>query len=278
MLRNGVRLLAGGCALVVRARTLGRDMAEIAVGLCARTYTFPRTARRVCLNAFTAQSKLRSVRLNEGLKTLEYRCFMETGIRKLVVPASLRSIGPSAFSGCERLELVDLGAAQDLQLGERAFLECESLRHVRFGGVKGIGSGCFLGSGLEEIVLPSIQTVEDDTFFDCRALRRVSFTGDGPRSIGKNAFMSSGLEEFVAPASLCRVCEGAFSGCKALRRADFSACLQDGGDFIQREAFCFSALESVVLPLALRAIGECAFINCKQLRSVTFAEGSEERP
>ena len=272
MLRNGVRLLAGDGVLVVRATILCRDMAELAIVFPTKTYTFPRTARVVHRNAFIAQGQLESVRLNEGLEILEEGCFTGVGIRTLAVPASLRSIGASAFSKCQSLERVDFGAARDLRLERRAFFFCQGLRHVRFGsGVKSIGHSCFLENGLEEVVLPPIQTVREYTFCGCESLRRVAFAGDGPRSIGKNAFAGSGLEEFVAPPALCRVSEAAFFSCHSLKCADFGACAPDGGDFIQREAFRFSALESVVFPLGLRAVGECAFVDCRKLRSVAFA-------
>lgn len=57
---------------------------------------------------------LSSVKLNSGLERLEYLCFGNSGIRELVLPASVRSISSDAFSSCDSLRYADLSAAHNL--------------------------------------------------------------------------------------------------------------------------------------------------------------------
>ena len=57
----------------------------------------PPTAVSVCEDAFSDQQSLASVKLNEGLRVLEYYCFRRTGIRRLALPASVREIQAYAF-------------------------------------------------------------------------------------------------------------------------------------------------------------------------------------
>lgn len=114
--------------LVVRDAMMSRGATEVATGSLARTYSLPPTVLKVCSNAFAERKQLQSVRLNEGLVTLEERCFTNTGIRRLVFPSSVRDIGSSAFMQCESLQLVDLGASGLKSLGADAFAECGHLR------------------------------------------------------------------------------------------------------------------------------------------------------
>ena len=82
---------------------------------------------------------------------LEEGCFTGTGVRRLVLPSSVRNIGSSAFEHCGSLELADLRAARRLKgLGEGAFNACRQLRRVLLGdGLGEISSSCFAFSGIE---------------------------------------------------------------------------------------------------------------------------------
>ena len=75
---------------------------------------------------------------------------MGAGVRRLVLPSSVRNIGSSAFEHCGSLELADLRAARRLEdLGEGAFNACRQLRRVLLGdGLREI-SACFTFSGIE---------------------------------------------------------------------------------------------------------------------------------
>ena len=53
---------------------------------------------------------LSSVRLNAGLERLECWCFGNSGIRELILPASVCSIDSDAFYSCTSLRYADLSA------------------------------------------------------------------------------------------------------------------------------------------------------------------------
>ena len=70
-----------------------------------------------------------SVRLSEGLEALEENSFCLSKIRKLVLPASVESIGDSVFNMCGDLESADLSAAHGLKcIGNSAFDSCRALK------------------------------------------------------------------------------------------------------------------------------------------------------
>ena len=87
---NGIQSIGKHIFVVVFGTVLKRNMTEVVYGSTARTYVLPPTAVIVRPNAFYKNENIASVRLNEGLKRLEGRCFSHSGIRGLVLPVSVR--------------------------------------------------------------------------------------------------------------------------------------------------------------------------------------------
>ena len=127
--RNGILLRSGEPPIVVVKGTLmGRDMKKIIHGGPSKTCTLPSSTITVGKNAFFYNDAV-SIIFNEGLKSLENDCFEGSGIRKLVLPTSVESIGESAFNECRHLEYADLSAARGLKsIGANAFSYCETLK------------------------------------------------------------------------------------------------------------------------------------------------------
>lgn len=84
-----------------------------------KTYSFPRAVVTVREHAFSTGRTLQSVRLNEGLRDLKRQCFEDTGLRRLILPSSIRSVGSGAFKHCENLHAVDARAAKNLKCLDR---------------------------------------------------------------------------------------------------------------------------------------------------------------
>ena len=130
--RNGIRLIPDMFPAAVISETwTSRDMMELIDGSLCRTYTFPLTMMLVGPQAFYLQQELCSVKLNEGLERLEGECFRGSGIRQVVLPASVNYLGVQIFCQCAHLQCVDLRAACGLKmLGESAFAQCTELRRA----------------------------------------------------------------------------------------------------------------------------------------------------
>ena len=123
------------------------------------------------------------------------RAFERCGVRRVVLPDSISSIGDYAFYGCAALEAVRL--PNDLRQ---------------------IGAGAFCGSGLREIRIPGgVERVPRMAFSGCVALERVQID-DGVRFIDSRAFADCrSLRSARIPASVERVARGAFDpGCELL--------------------------------------------------------------
>lgn len=121
----------------------------------------------------------REVVLPDGLKTIGDRWFSEKSIETIMIPASVKRIGIQAFCHCRRLRRVTFAAKSGLmsiadscfvgsglgefcapsklkEIGCQAFGKCEKLASVVLNeGLKAIGRGAFLYSGLKSALIPS---------------------------------------------------------------------------------------------------------------------------
>ena len=109
------------------------------------------------------------LRLPEGLDVVGEGWFRETGVQKLVVPASVTVLGARAFQGCRRLR-------------ELVFEPGSRLEYVN--------ERCFEGCGLREVVFPrSLRVIDVMAFLDCRELAAIRFEDGSQLGVaGFNAF------------------------------------------------------------------------------------------
>ena len=112
--------------------------------------TFPSSIKETRVRTFEKNEQLSSVILDEGLERLEGpgddddqhgSVFGGTNIKSIKLPSTLKTLGNNIFQGCKMLR--------------HAIFRNESK-------LKEIGSGCFINSGIEEIIIPnSVTTIYD---------------------------------------------------------------------------------------------------------------------
>ena len=159
-------------------------------------------------DAFAQKTRLRSVRVGNGPKTLgtlQRYCngrlepmtgvFTESGVEQVELPNTLRLLGASAFEKCARLRQIALPE-----------------------GLETVCARCFRECPLELVEIPrSVVIIGDEAFFGCRALKSVVFReGSQLESIGELAFSQTGIGGFLAPKSLKTIGQGAFAACSSL--------------------------------------------------------------
>jgi len=195
-------------------------------------------------SAFGGCSNLRSVNFEECTKltTINGSSFMNTALKSIVMPASLKQLEQSLYNNTS-LESVDLSATS----------------------LKTIPSYCFGGcSKLMNVLLPvTIETIESSAFQSCSALKAIDLSVcKNLSSIGGTAFSYCYLLQTVSiPASLKILGESAFTSCSALKTIDLSGCTS----LLSIEQGTFSScnsLTSVKLPNTLKSIGVQAFNGC----------------
>ncbi len=217
--------------------------------------------------------------------------FDKTWVTSAVIPDGVRSIGAGAFSGCDRLQSVELPRTLE-SVGRNAFSGCSSLKSIELPqGLKSIGWNAFSGcASLERVSIPDgvedisgafsgctslkaadlprgLEEIGDSAFYGCTSLSSVEIL-DSVRSIASSAFYRcSSLESVDIPWSVVTLGPKAFEGCVGLKMLSLAEGLESIG--YRTFAGC-SSLESVRIPRSLDAVGADAFSGCSSLAGVEF--------
>ena len=142
----------------------------------------------------------------------------KTNLYKVILPASLKTIGDEAFSDCAALQEVAFAKkAQLTAIGQSAFANCVNLKELKLpDSVTVIQKSAFMnGRSLQKVILPAgVTRIEEATFANCPALAPAGMKiGKQVEYIGPHAFNDcEGLKGAKIPAS-AEVDPEAFSNC-----------------------------------------------------------------
>ena len=122
---------------------------------------------------------------------LDPECALRAHIRHLVIGSGVKRIHGGAFRNSVELEDLDFGAGlSDCYIGDRAFNECRSMKHIALSeGVVSLGNGAFTNSQhLESIRLPqTLINIGNAAFKNCLALNSITIP-QNVEKIGREAF------------------------------------------------------------------------------------------
>lgn len=229
---------------------------------------------------------------NSGLKTIcggasgdsnfgaFYGC---TALTSIIVPASVETIGQTAFKDCTSLSSV-------------IFERNSKLKTIAGSAFGSSYYGAFYGcTALKSIVIPaSVETIGQTAFKDCTSLLSVIFEDNSQlRTIEGGASESfkyiygafggcTALTTIDFPASIETIGQGAFLGCANLKSVTFqkgshlkTICGDGYGSYNVSGAFCYcSSLTTIEIPASVETINQTAFQECTSLSTVTFEKNS----
>ena len=193
----------------------------------------------------TVPDKINGIQVEEIGERAFYEC---ADITSIVLPEGIVKVGNAAFSGCSKLEKVDMPDS-----------------------VESIGGFAFKGCGdLKEMILPEgIRSIEGSTFSGCSSLEKINIP-DTVESIGKQAFYScSSLKTIDIPESVTRIDAGAFWECSGIERIEIPEGVTSIEDY---EFWGCSNLEKIILPESIESIGYGAFCRCANLAALEIPE------
>jgi hypothetical protein len=259
-----------GCTAL--AYILAGDLAKVASITSAGTNTYICSGTTdITLNKYigsaltvTIPSKIPSTTSADNVTIIGVECFKNLPITSVIIPASVTSIGASAFEGCNSLTTITIPASVT-SIGAKA-LESTSLTSVIYGGSESINAMVGgTGSGLAHYVVTSspssitlkkyyprgmtagtvtipneVTSIGASAFEGATVLTGVTI-GTGVTSIGASAFKSTGLTSVTIPASVTSIGASAFKS---------------------------TGLTSVTIPASVTSIGASAFEGCTELLSV----------
>lgn len=215
---------------------------------------------------------LASVSLGNGVASIGDGAFQNCGLKTVIVPESVNSIGNSVFSGCKNLTDITLGNGI-ASIGEGSFQNCGKLVSVSIPqSVTYIGANAFAYcASLKSINIPEgVTSIENNTFASCSNLSSVMLP-TSLTEIGSYAFIyCNSLTSVNIPENVKEIGIRAFYQCGKLE----SVTIADGVAAIGDEAFCdCTSLVSIDIPEKLTEISKRSFSGCKNLYSVTIPSG-----
>jgi hypothetical protein len=149
--------------------------------------------------------------------------FSRSGINGIELPASITSIGASAFYYCTSLTDIKLPASVT-EIGSYAFCFCTSLPEITVPeSVTTISDGTFYGcSSFTTITIPaSVTAIGSNAFAYCSNIATVTSLNPVPPTIGENAFKDCSVLAVYVPADAVAT-YGAAEGWKDFYVADLS--------------------------------------------------------
>lgn len=160
-----------------------------------KLYELPETLKTIGYSAFSGCPNVNITTLPAALETIGEYAFQNSGMREVIAGEALANIGNGAFSDCQLLELVDLGATAITAVPYSAFQGC---------------------SELDEVMLPKTVETISSYAFSGTALRNIDFTSE-VSAIGENAFSNNRrLVTATLPENLSRVESNIFANCPRL--------------------------------------------------------------
>lgn len=123
------------------------------------------------------------------------RGFQQTAVKRIVIPDGLKTVGASAFRGCENLTRINLPDTVET-VGSHAFYNCKSLATASLSN--------------------QLKTLGAFAFYNCKVLGAVSLP-EGLEAIGENAFFNcTALTSITVPDSVTSIGVSVFKGCENL--------------------------------------------------------------
>ncbi|MBQ9438867.1 MAG: leucine-rich repeat protein [Lachnospiraceae bacterium] len=262
------------------------------------TLTTPNSLKNIKESCFRRCTNLNNVLFSEGVEEIGEMAFFVTGIKTINIPASVKSIGLTAFHSGNLIEFNVVSENQNYKsLGGVLFKKDETSLIMYPGGksekvyyvpdkVQTISEEAFWGSDyLEKIIIgDNIENIGRNAFTICMKLTDISVSDNNRYFSSEDGVLFDKLktkivacpyrkriETYSVPATVKTI--GAYS----FSDASFSSIAMTNVEVIEEYAFedC-DDLRNVTLPASLKSIGEEGFDEFSEITDVYYGGTREQ--
>jgi len=155
--------------------------------------------------------------ISDGIKYIDDKAFQGcSGVKEIILPASVTALGDRVFYKCDNLEKVVFGdGIKDIP--DYTFYKCENLKEVYISdSIERIGAYAFRGCiSLTELNIgASVSYIGKGAFYGCEAVREIIIP-TSVKYIGEYAFRGcTGVDTLIVPSTVETVGRHAFYGLK----------------------------------------------------------------
>ena len=143
-------------------------------------FAIPDNVSTIGARAFSMCTGLQNLTVPKDVETINSYTFQSCNSVTFAKGSKLKTIGDSAFNGCQFTEITIPASVTEIQ--DYAFADFRKLQSLKFeegSQIQTIGNSIFyMCYGLTDIMIPaSVKTIEDRTFYYCTALTTVYYGG-----------------------------------------------------------------------------------------------------
>lgn len=215
--------------------------------------SLPKSLKTICFGAFGG-SDITKINLEDtSVEGIEENAFINTKLKYICIPETVKSLGAENFSACKMLKKVDYKTP--VSVPSRMFSGCEKLEEISF------------NSNVKEIF--------DFAFYGCKKLKLIILPAN-LRIINGDAFSNSGLSALRIPRRVEIVGPFAFADCEKLENIE----IEDSEEHLSLKEYCFAntAIECFAIPSSVNEMSKGILSGNKELKSVDINANTDYIP
>lgn len=199
---------------------------------------------------------------------IDKEAFADMPLKLVTIPASITSIGNSAFLNCSDIKFLTIPNSV-LNVGDEAFSGCSGIKHLAIEDGKSelmLGSEPFSSCNFTSLFLGRTLKHTTSPFGNIESLTSITIS-DSVTSLGNGVFWRTGLKSVVIPESVTAIGESAFAQCLNLESIEMPDSLKSLG---KRAFYNSYKLQSISIPAGIEMLEDEVFQYCHGLASVTI--------
>ena len=226
------------------------------------SFVIPENVTKIGNYAFTSNSKLTEIVLPDGIKELGDAVFKASGLKSILIPAGLSTIGANVFENCKSLVTFELEEGYSLVgFSDYMFSGCSALKNI-------IVSGDTLTPG--SVTIPEfIISLGDNVFKNCTSIQSVKIPGQ-VTSIGTNLFNGctalTSLDLSDLSGSVTELPAYFLYGCTKISELEIPSHITSFGE----RSFYNTGFVTFEIPSGVTKLPNYVFAGCKNLKEVIF--------